>query len=378
MNCGFHFEGFTMRTLFEETSLGDMTLRNRFVRSATWEGLATDDGACTPSLVKVISDLAGGEMGLIISSHAYVSREGQAGPRQLAVYDDRFVDDLRTMVDAAHDHGSQIVLQLAHAGIRALRPLTKREPVGPSPLVKAENERGRAMTVDEIRGAIEAFASAARRATEAGFDGVQIHAAHGYLLSQFLSPHFNKRNDEFGGGLRNRAKVVLEILRRIKEVTGGAYPVLIKMNAEDYLDDGLTVAEMLQVAAMLEEAGIDGIELSGGVNDPACHQSPIREGTPLTEEEEVYYRHAARRYKERISVPLILVGGIRSYTVSEELIEDGYADYIALSRPLIREPNLIARWKSGDTGKSECGSCNACFGPIRKGDGFYCEQTCKE
>jgi 2,4-dienoyl-CoA reductase-like NADH-dependent reductase (Old Yellow Enzyme family) len=167
---------------------------------------------------------------------------------------------------------------------------------------------------------------------------------------------------------------VVEILERIKALAGDDYPVLIKMNSEDFLDDGLTVAEMLQVAAMLEESGINGIELSGGVSDPACHYIPVREGTPLTEEEEAYYRHAAQRYKERIGVPLILVGGIRSFTVAKELIEDGLADYIALSRPLIREPNLVARWKSGDTGKSECGSCNACFGPIRRGEGFYCEQ----
>jgi 2,4-dienoyl-CoA reductase-like NADH-dependent reductase (Old Yellow Enzyme family) len=364
-----------MPELFETTSLGGMTLRNRFARSATWEGLATDDGSCTPELSEVVADLAKGEIGLIISSHAYVSPEGQAGPRQIAIYDDRFVDGLKKMVEAAHDQGSKIVLQLAHAGIRALRPLTKQEPVGPSPLAGAESERGRAMMAGEIEATIGAFAAAAHRAKEAGFDGVQIHAAHGYLLSQFLSPHFNKRTDEYGGDLRGRAKVVLDILRRIKAVTGDSYPVLIKMNSEDFLDDGFTVSEMLEVAALLEEAGIDGIELSGGVNDPACHQSPIREGTPLTEEEEVYYRHAARRCKERINVPLILVGGIRSYEVAVQLIEDGTADYVALSRTLIREPNLVARWKSGDTRKSECVSCNECFGPIRRGEGFYCEQS---
>ena len=282
--------------------------------------------------------------------------------------------DWRRWSTAAHDQGSRIVLQLAHAGIHATTSLTHREAVGPSVLKKAVGKHGRAMTTEEIEQTIDAFANGARRAKEAGFDGVQIHAAHGYLLSQFLSPHFNKRTDEYGGGVQRRARLVLEILERIKALAGAVYPVLIKMNSEDFLDDGFTVAEMLQVAAMLEEAGIDGIELSGGVNDPECHYIPVREGTPLTEEEEAYYRHAARRYKERIGVPLILVGGIRSYTVAKELIEDGLADYIALSRPLIREPNLIARWKSGDTAKSECGSCNACFGPIGRGEGFYCEQ----
>lgn len=364
-----------MPTPFETTSLGGVALRNRFVRSATWEGLATEEGACTPELAKVIADLAEGQMGLIISSHAFVAPEGQAGPRQIAVYDDRFVEGLKLLAGAAHDHHSKIVLQLAHAGIRAFRPLTRREPIGPSPLERTEGERGRAMTTEEIEDTIAAFVAAARRAEEAGFDGVQIHAAHGYLLSQFLSPHFNRRTDNYGGSLKNRVAVVLEILRRTKATMGDSFPVLIKLNSEDFLDDGFTIREMLQVAAMLEEAGIDAIELSGGVNDPACHYSPVREGTPLTEEEEAYYRPAARRYRERIHVPLILVGGIRSYDVAKELVEDGLADYVALSRPLIREPALVARWRSGDTRKSECGSCNACFGPIRRGEGFYCEQS---
>ena len=363
-----------MPTPWETTSLGGLRLKNRFVRSATWEGLAADDGSCTTELVNVIADLARGEIGLIISSHAYVSPAGQAGPRQIAICDDRFVDGIKKMVKAAHDPGSRIILQLAHAGIQATTSLTHREAVGPSELKKAVGKRGRAMTTEEIAQTVDAFANGARRAKEAGFDGVQIHAAHGYLLSQFLSPHFNQRTDEYGGSVQNRARIVLEILERVKALAGDDYPVLIKMNSEDFLDDGFTVAEMLEVAARLEAAGIDGIELSGGVIDPACHYIPVREGTPLTEEEEAYYRQAARRYKERIGVPLILVGGIRSYTVSQELIEDGCADYIALSRPLIREPNLVARWKYGDTGKSECGSCNACFGPIRRGDGFYCEQ----
>ena len=125
---------------------------------------------------------------------------------------------------------------------------------------------------------------------------------------------------------------------------------------------------------MLQAAGIDAIELSGGVIDPACHYIPVREGTPLTEDEEAYYRHAAKRFQERIGVPLILVGGIRSLEIAQELIGDLGVDYLALSRPLIREPHLIARWQAKDTRKSECGSCNGCFGPIQRGDGFYCEQ----
>ena len=364
-----------MPTPWETTSLGGLRLKNRFVRSATWEGLAADDGSCTPELVNVIADLARGEIGLIISSHAYVSPAGQAGPRQIAICDDRFVDGIKKMVKAAHDPGSRIILQLAHAGIQATTSLTHREAVGPSELKKAVGQT-RAGDDDRRRSNRPSTHSRTvpgepRRLVSMGCRSMPPTAT--FCLNSFRPISTNAQTNTAAASRTGLASCW-------KSWSGSklspvmTIPVLIKMNSEDFLDDGFTVAEMLEVAARLEAAGIDGIELSGGVIDPACHYIPVREGTPLTEEEEAYYRQAARRYKERIGVPLILVGGIRSYTVSQELIEDGRADYIALSRPLIREPNLVARWKYGDTGKSECGSCNACFGPIRRGDGFYCEQ----
>jgi len=360
---------------FETTSLGGMTLKNRFVRSATWEGMAAEDGTCTTEVAEVVADLAKGQVGLIISSHAYVSPEGQASPRQVAPYDDRFVEGLRQMAGAAHSHGSSIVLQLAHAGLQAATSLTKMDALGPSAAVGGSGAAGRAMTDEEIEATIKAFVDAAGRAKDAGFDGVQLHAAHGYLLSQFLSPYFNRRTDQYGGSTENRARIVVIILERIRSSLGEAFPVLIKMNSEDFLEGGLQVEEMLQIAAMLAEARISGIEMSGGTIDPAGYQIPVRKRTPATEDEEAYYREAARQFKGTIRVPLILVGGIRSYEVARELIENGSADYIALSRPLIREPHLVAQWKSGDTRKSECESCNGCFGPIFRGRGIYCVRT---
>jgi len=358
--------------LFDTSSLGVVVLKNRFVRSATWEGMAFDDGSCSPSLIEVISDLAKGEVALIISSHAFVSPEGQAGRWQLAVYDDRFIDGLSQLAQAAHGGGSRIMLQLAHAGILAETSLTKLAAVGPSGLSRESDRVGRAMTVDEIEQTVAAFVRAAERAQAAGFDGVQIHAAHGYLLSQFLSPYFNKRTDEFGGSLENRARIVLAILAGIKAACGATFPVLIKLNSEDFIDGGLTAEESLEMARMLEKSGITGIEMSGGTGDAAGNFTPIRRGRLPSEDREAYYREAAQRFKATLGVPLILVGGIRSFTVAEKLIEDGIADYISLSRPLIREPHLVARWKSGDTEKSACGSCNMCFAPLLNGDGMYC------
>lgn len=358
--------------LFESSSLGGITLKNRFVRSATWEGMAHEDGSCSPGLVDVISELAKGEIGLIISSHAFVSLEGQAGPRQLAVYDDRFILGLSEMAKAAHDGDGKIVLQLAHAGIQAETSLTKLQAIGPSSLPGDNGPVGRAMTPDEIEQTTAAFAVAAKRAQAAGYDGVQIHAAHGYLLSQFLSPYFNRRTDDSGGSLENRARVVLTILKRIKATCGETFPVLVKLNSDDFIDGGLTVNDMLRIAGILEQAGIDGIEMSGGSMNAASRFKPVRRGELPSEEQEVYYRAAARRFRATIGVPLILVGGVRSYTVAERLVEEGITDYISLSRPLIREPHLVSRWKSGDIEKSACISCNSCFRPIMEGKGMYC------
>ncbi|MEE9420282.1 MAG: NADH:flavin oxidoreductase, partial [Desulfatiglandaceae bacterium] len=217
---------------------------------------------------------------------------------------------------------------------------------------------------------VEAFGQAASRAVDAGFDAVQIHAAHGYLLSQFLSPAFNKRTDQYGGPVENRAKPVLETLKRVRAAVGDGFPVLIKMNSNDALDGGITLDDSLKVGAMLYENGIDAIELSGGTLI-SKKLSPSRMGID-SEEKEAYFREAARSFKKELRVPLILVGGNRSFQLAEQLVEEGYADYISMSRPFIREPHLIKRWESGDLQRATCISDNQCFGPITAGEGIYC------
>jgi 2,4-dienoyl-CoA reductase-like NADH-dependent reductase (Old Yellow Enzyme family) len=196
--------------------------------------------------------------------------------------------------------------------------------------------------------------------------------AQGYLLSQFLSPFFNKRRDAYGGSIENRARIVLETLQSVRNAVGSGFPVLVKINSEDFVEGGLTVDEMLYVAALMERSGIDANEMSGGTVYASGAFSAIRMGAINTPEKDVYYRQAAERYKATIGVPLLLVGGIRSFEVAEKLVNDGLTDYISLSRPLIREPALINRWKSGDLRKATCISDNACFGPATKGEGLYC------
>jgi 2,4-dienoyl-CoA reductase-like NADH-dependent reductase (Old Yellow Enzyme family) len=215
---------------------------------------------------------------------------------------------------------------------------------------------------------IRLFAGLARGGT--GFDGVQIHAAHGYLHSQFLSPQFNHRRDRYGGSLENRTRAVIETLREIRKSVGPDYPVMIKMNVQDFTANGLTTEESVKVGIMLSDSGIDAIELSGGLLT-ARRMGPSRIKINSLEKE-AYFRSEARAFKKQISVPLILVGGIRSYSIAEKLVRDGTADYVSMSRSLIREPDLINRWKSGNHGNSECDSDNLCFRPAMAGRGIYC------
>lgn len=361
-----------MSRLFDPTTINTLSLANRFVRSATWEGMAETDGACSPGLVDLMVQLAQGGVGLIITGHAYVSREGQAGPWQMGIHSDGMLQGLSRMTDAVHRAGGKIVAQLAHAGCYALSQVTQMEAVGPSGVTREGTHNCRVLSREEIGRICDAFGTAAFRAKSAGFDGVQIHAAHGYLLSEFLSPFFNSRDDAYGGCLENRARIVREVLQRIRSAVGKDYPVFVKLNSEDFVEGGLSVDEMLSVAAMLEEGGIDAVELSGGTIYASGDYSSIRAGDPAAPEQEVYYRSAASRFKEKIGVPLMLVGGIRSFEVAEDLVDAGIADYISLCRPLIREPALVARWRSGDSRRAACLSENACFGPLLRGEGLSC------
>lgn len=358
-----------MADLFEATTLNGMTLSNRFVRSATWEGLAAPDGAVTPKLIRTMVDLANGKVGLIISGHAFVSPEGRAGNGQLTACDDTFLDGLAAMATAVHDAGGRIALQLAHAGCKANATLSGLPAFGPS---EQPGSACRAFDQDGIARLVEAFAQAARRASRAGFDAVQIHSAHGYCLNQFLSRAWNRREDAYGGPLKNRARLLLEVVRAVRGAVGSGYPVLVKLNTEDFVESGLTIEESSVVAQLLEEASVDAVELSGGCKQAGEARMAARKGRIKSPEQEVYYRQAAARCKKLLKIPVMLVGGIRSLEVAGSVLRAGLADYIALSRPLICEPGLVRRWMEGDRRPAECVSDNACYAPGYAGEGIRC------
>ena len=359
-----------MSKLFEESTLKGMHLSNRFVRSATWEGMAANDGAVTPKLIETMNALAGGGVGLIISSHAYVRPEGQAGPWQLGVYKDELIPGLREMAASVHERGGRIVMQLSHAGHFAAESLIGKPPLAVSDFEGLAKSPRKEITARDIREIVSAFRDAAGRAKAAGFDGVQIHSAHGYLLNQFLSPAFNKRSDEYGGNASNRARIHLEVYRAIREVVGNDYPILIKMNCRDFVENGLSLDDSVLAAGLLADAGLDAIEVSGGLLTGGALR-PSRSGIN-SEEKEAYFKEDLPAFRKAVSIPLILVGGIRSFEVAERLVDDAMADYISMSRPFIREPDLINRWKAGDHRKAECKSDNLCYEPGREGKGIYC------
>jgi 2,4-dienoyl-CoA reductase-like NADH-dependent reductase (Old Yellow Enzyme family) len=359
-----------MSKMFEPSEINGLKLENRFVRSATWEGMAAEDGAATQKLIDLMAELARGGVGLIISSHTYVQKVGQASPAQLGIHNDDMIPGLQQMAEAVHTHRGKIVCQLTHAGFFGNAKLSGQTPVAPSNVEGIAKGARQELTKEDIQSIIAAFAAAAKRAQTAGFDGVQIHGAHGYLLSQFVSPMFNQRTDEYGGSIENRARMPLEVLQAIRTVVGGNYPVLIKMNCKEFTDNSLMPEDFVQVGKMLADAGIDAIEVSGGLSiSPKTLPSQLGINK---EEKEAYFQEEARALRKETDVTLILVGGNRSLHVAERLVNEGVADYISMSRPLIREPHLINRWKAGDFTKSACVSDNMCFQPAIEGKGIYC------
>ena len=228
-----------MSILFTPVKIGPITVPNRFVRSATHDFMADDQGSVTDAHIDLYSRLAEGEVGLIITGHAHVQPSGKASPHQMAVFDDRFVEGLARIPAAVHRFASLVFLQIAHAGRQTKEKLCGCVPVSPSAVYDPVSKvMPRELASDEIQALIVDFISAAKRAKRAGFDGVQLHAAHGYLLSSFLSPHTNRRTDQWGGRVENRARVLVEILRGVKSACGRDFPVIVKLNSTDFLEGG--------------------------------------------------------------------------------------------------------------------------------------------
>jgi 2,4-dienoyl-CoA reductase-like NADH-dependent reductase (Old Yellow Enzyme family) len=360
-----------MANLFDQTTINGMTLQNRLVRSATWEGMCEPDGRPTEKLNNWYRDLARGGTGLIITGYAYVRPEGQQLPCKMGIYTDDFARDFESLTSAVHNAGGKIAVQLVHAGGQADAKSIGRQPLAPSAVqVDQFPEMPSELTKDEIDDIVSAFAEGARRAKAWGFDAVQLHGAHGFLINQFLSPHTNRRTDEYGGDVDNRCRFMLEVYRKVRDTVGPDYPVLIKLSAADNLEGGLEIDDAIYAAKKLAEAGIDAIEVSTGT--PASGEYGAVRVKINKPEKEAYNLDPARKVKAAVGCPVMVVGGFRSYEISERAILDDDMDYIAMARPLIREPDLANRWHQGDRDPATCISCNSCFGPGLEEGGIYC------
>ncbi|MBE0597896.1 MAG: NADH:flavin oxidoreductase [Desulfuromonadales bacterium] len=360
-----------MRSLFERCRINGMELRNRLVRSATWEGMCDEAGRPTEQLVGLCRELAEGGVGLIVSGFAFVREDGKSMPFQMGIDHDRLEADCRQMVAAVHAAGGKIALQLAHAGGQTKSKYAGRQPFAPS-AVPAPNFPAvpAPLSTAEIAAIITSFQEGARRARDWGFDAVQFHGGHGYLISQFASPLTNRRTDGYGGSIENRARFVLELYAAVRAAVGPDYPVMVKMNIADHLDGGLEPADGLFIAQALAAAGIDAIEVSAGTM-VSGEKTPTRKRIS-SPDQEAYHLDLARLVKQAVNCPVIVVGGFRSLEMAEKAVRDDRIDLVALSRPLVREPHLPRRWQLGDGRPATCISCNGCLLPGLEGGGICC------
>ena len=331
-----------MKKIFESIELKNMTLKNRLVRSATWEGIANPDGSLTEEAYKIYKELAKGGVGLIITGFTSVALADFYFDGMMRLCDDGLISQYKRLVDVIHTEKCPVITQLALGAFY-------REENGTYRQVEPDY-----MTEKEIQLVIRQFVDAAVRAKKAGFDGVQIHAAHFFFLSRFISPAVNHRTDTYGGATEKRIRILLEIMDRIRRDAGGLH-IAIKINSNDFTNGGLEEDECLAICKVLDHAGIDSIEISGNGTSVGGIKAHVNEG---------YFAPFAARVADEVSCPVIVVGGFRSLDTMENILNKTKTSLISLSRPLLREPDLPNRMKDDPAVISRCISCNRCYSSV--------------
>ena len=335
----------TIPGILKPLALPHITLPNRVVRSATATGLADQQGYVTPPLEGIYRSLVQGGVGLIITGHCYIAPQGIASPGQTGIHQEGCVPGLARIAAQKAGTGVKIIPQISHAGAKA--PLTP-QPVGPAAVcLRRDGVAARPLERGEMEEVRDAFVGAALRAKEAGFDGVQVHCAHGYLLSQFLDPLYNTREDGYGRTAEGRFRLAGEVIQGIKEACGADFPVFVKINATTAGDDQAYEKEMAAYLNLLEECGVEAAELSGHI---------VRKRGKA---DRLYFFQRAAALRGKTTLPLMLVGGIRSLEEMDRVLAAGIQQ-VSLCRPLISEPDLIARLLAGQK-EAACVGCEQCF-----------------
>jgi 2,4-dienoyl-CoA reductase-like NADH-dependent reductase (Old Yellow Enzyme family) len=377
--------------LFEETKIAGMTLKNRIIRSATHEGMGDPDGYPLDDLKKLYIRLAKGGVGAIITGYVSVQQSGKTLNNMRMFDDDRYVEAYHALNQEIRQYDVPVICQLAHGGLQTTSSVTGMDVVAPSEYrSKVYRNHARELYEAEIKEIIRSFAKAAKRSKEAGFDGVQFHCAHGYLLSEFLSPFTNKRTDKWGGSTENRFRIMSEIIDETRNLVDG-YPLLVKLTTHEGHKSGIDLNEGIKLSELFQEKGIDALEVScGGVDDgfntvrvpelpleAMFHFFPgmnnlssfqkmvtkimaplmVKRHKPLR----MFNVLAAQAIRKNIDIPVIVVGGIRTLEEMQSILENEQSDYISLCRPLIIEPNLVKKLEEGRQKKSKCIDCAFCL-----------------
>ena len=379
----------------EPGRIGGLELPNRFIKTATYEGMSPS-GRVGDALVTHHRGMAAQHVGLTTVAYAAVCRDGRTFEDQLLV-DDEAVPGLRRVADAVHSEGGFVSLQLGHCGgFSKNKSVTGGRPMGPS---ARWNEYGlmqglfrvRAMSADDIADVVEAFGGAARRAKAAGFDAVEVHVGHGYLLSQFLSPAINRRRDAYGGDLSGRLRLTLEVIEAVRAGVGPDFPILAKLNTRDDIRGGLEIDESVETARRLEAAGVDALVPSGGVvfkspffllrgttptaamiaaEKHAGQRLAIRIFSPLMMRSYPYtstfFFEDASRIRAAVTIPVILLGGVDSAAAVRKAMDAGF-EFVAMGRALLADPDFIPRLAQGEDVVSRCTHCNECIGAMDRG-----------
>jgi 2,4-dienoyl-CoA reductase-like NADH-dependent reductase (Old Yellow Enzyme family)/thioredoxin reductase len=324
--------------LFEPGRIGDMAVRNRLVMPPMQTRAADEDGFVTDALIDYYAARSKGGVGLVIVQQSF-AWPGAKLTRGIALWEDSFIPRLSDLAGAVRNHGAAVAIQI---GCRGTLQDKGMEAVAPSPVPSySHKEVPRELTIEEISLYIKSFAEAARRISEAGFDALEIHGAHGHLVSQFLSPYTNRRNDEFGGSIENRTRFACLILQEIRKELGPDFPLIFRMNGDDFIEGGLTIEEAVKQAGILVKSGADALHVSGSCHETIWHHFPpylVPSGNLV---------HLAARIKNEVSVPVITVGKVNDPVLAEQILLDGKADFVSMGRALIADPDLPSKAREG-------------------------------
>lgn len=345
--------------LFEPTWIGRMELRNRIIMPPMVTNFANMDGSVSETTKHYYTARARGGVGLIIVEATSVHRSGRSSPTLLSIDKDIFISGLKGLVDSVHQYGAKIAIQLVHAGRQTPAKFIGDVPLAPSAIGYVGGDMPRAATIEEIEELVKSWGGAARRAKDAGFDAVEIHCAHGYLLGEFLSSRTNKRSDKYGGDLEGRARFSIEVVEHIRMRLGDDYPILVRINGDDFTQGGFSSDESCITARRLEEAGANCIDVSAGT-----YESINKVIQPASEPRGCLV-HLAHAIKKVVEIPVITVGRINNPTLAESILLEGKADMVAMGRALLADPELPNKAKEGRLDDIRlCTACRECFDKI--------------